>query len=315
MSTRLTRLAPGPRQGAFTPLVRSAPQMGRDFRVASPIRLLGAAAHSFYSMLIDMSNVEDQSQGDLGALSLEKEQAARQAIEDAFASDFPDIETTPELVQFIHALASHEGGEGYGWKDHETSQGHQTHMEGSNNWGAIQCKCKPEDGVCCEGCGLWEDSRPTANGQQKYEWCFQRYETPKDGAAAIIRIFVDHMPLVTAVWKTGDLDKIAWAMRESRYYEGFTTDHREAAIQYSGALMKNAQGVSSVLGEDSALFQGGMDNAIAIYNGESPDDATANQGGSSGLATAAKVFFCLLLTAGAVYGGKKLIDRRLAKAG
>jgi hypothetical protein len=176
---------------------------------------------------------------------------------------FPGETPTKKQLQAVQSIAAFEGGYGRAWHDHVyEATGFMTNMEGSNNWGAVQCQnCKPEDGVCCDGCGYWYDSHPSANGPVYYEQCFRRYDTPAEGAAAILQLFT-HMKGVLAVLPTGDIDKIAWAMRQAHYYEGFSTDPQEAADTYAATMYKCAQGTAEALGEPLEVFRGGMDNAV-----------------------------------------------------
>lgn len=183
---------------------------------------------------------------------------ARAAVQLAWSMVYPNLEPTLEEIQFYQALGAHEGQYGRGWSDRVSPvSGLMTSMQSCNNWGAIQCtNCKPVDGQCCEGCGYWWDSRPTAAGQVQFEQCFKCYATPAEGAAGIMR-FLQHYARVLDVIPTGNLDEIAWQMRLGGYYQGFTTDKREAARSYAGALDKYAAEIAAALGEEQVARRKG----------------------------------------------------------
>ncbi len=199
----------------------------------------------------------------LGAMGEhDTESDARDAVVGAWTARYGSPPTL-EAAQAVQAIGAHEGQYGRGWKDKASPvTGYWTSMEGSFNWGGVQkTNCKPIEGVCqCEGAGYWYDSRPTADGQQYYEQCFVRYPSAQAGADGILAI-LDHMPLVTAVLDTGDLDEIALQMRRSRYYQGFSTDEATAVDSYAGALDKRAQATADALGEERAAWRkGGAEN-------------------------------------------------------
>lgn len=206
-------------------------------------------------------------------------QSARQAVLDAWATVYPDLPPMLEEIQFYQALGAHEGQYGRGWSDRVSPvSGLMTSMQSCNNWGAIQCtNCKPVGGQCCDGCGYWWDSRPTAAGQVQFEQCFKCYATPAEGAAGIMR-FLQHYKGVLEVIPTGNLDEIAWQMRLGGYYQGFTTDKREAARQYAGALDKRAAEIAAALGEDQVARRKG-EGVLSIggtaIDGTASDDQVA----------------------------------------
>lgn len=205
---------------------------------------------------------DDQLLGyvDGGALghSPEVHRWARAALLEGWPMARPGEEPTLEALQAIQSLAAHDGQYGRGWPDHASPiTGYQTSMSSCNNWGAIQCtNCKPVDGQCCEGCGYWYDSRPTDAGQVQFEQCFKCYSTPAEGAADVLR-FLSHYPKVIAALPSGNLDEIAWQMRLGNYFQGFTTDKREAARQYAEAMRKQAVAIADAMGEPLAADRKG----------------------------------------------------------
>ncbi len=243
----------------------------------------------------------------LGAMGDEEtERQARDAVVGAWTARYGEAPTLEE-AQAVQAIGAHEGQYGRGWYDHASPvTGYWTNMAGSNNWGAVQCtNCKPVEGVCCDGCGYWYDSRPTANGQQYYEQCFKRYPSAQAGADGILAI-LDHMPLVMDVLGTGDLDEIALQMRRSRYYQGFSTDEATAVAAYAGALDKRAQATADALGEERAAWRKG--GAEANPDGYSTTD-NPDGGESSLLWPALKVGGALLVAVAGAYAAGRGIKR------
>lgn len=170
----------------------------------------------------------------------------------------PGDEPTLEEIQAIQSLAAHDGQYGRGWPDKPSPlTGYQTSMSQCNNWGAIQCKCKAENGVCCEGCGYWFDSTPTPEGQRYFEQCFRCYATPEDGALDVLKFLGAGYPKVMDALPSGNLDEIAWQMRLGNYFHGFTTDKREAARQYAEAMEKQAKAIAEALDEPLVAYRKG----------------------------------------------------------
>lgn len=179
---------------------------------------------------------------------VELQHEMRQAVLQAWAEVAPEITPTPGAIMAIQSIGYHESDYGRGWG----GQG-----KGSNNMGAYQCKCRPEGEVCCDGCFLYQDSRPTKDGQVKYMWCYKRYPTPAAGFADIIKLFKNSMKGVWRVLPCGNLDEIAWRMRLAGYFEGFTTDKRKAAQAYAEALNVCARYIAEALGEPQAAWRMG----------------------------------------------------------
>lgn len=226
--------------------------------------------------------------GTLGAvqcysLSTEKQQIDRQAVIDGYEKVFPGVTPTPEELQIITAIGHLESQGGRGWSGA---------MVGSNNWGAVQAKCKPdEDGNCCPGSAPYGDSRPTPEGQVKYTWCYKTYATPADGAADIIKT-IYRWPNVVAGIRAGNLDEVSWQMRLNGYYEGFTTDKREAARTHAATLDCYVQKMAAALGEPVAAWRKGEDYVPGV------DDFLGGGSGDDGwIAPVAAVVVALLVAA------------------
>jgi|GEM_PF-3223422 len=207
-------------------------------------------------------------------VDLQKEM--RQAVLQAWAQVAPDITPTLGAVVAIQSIGYHESDYGRGWG----GQG-----KGSNNMGAYQCKCKPDGEVCCDGCFLYQDSRPTAQGQVKYMWCYKKYATPADGFADIIKLFKNNMKGVWRVLQCGNLDEVAWQMRKAGYFEGFTTDKREAARAYAKALDVCAKNIAEALGETQAAARMGEgyegNNGCPTGTSPGPDGPGTDEGSGS----------------------------------
>ena len=201
---------------------------------------------------------------------------------------------TLEEIQSLQSLAAHDGQYGRGWPDKPSPiTGYQTSMSQCNNWGAIQCKCKPVDGQCCEGCGYWYDSTPTAQGQRYFEQCFRCYPTPEDGAADLVQFLKNGYPAVMAALPSGNLDEIAWQMRLGNYFHGFTTDKRDAARQYAEAMRKQAVAIAAAMGEEQVADRKG--EGLGAF---SPASLTPGRAALLGLAAGA--VGVLVLTPGAL---------------
>lgn len=200
------------------------------------------------------------------SLSAAQQQTDRQAVREAYEKVFPGVEPRLEELQIITAIGHLESQGGRGWSGA---------MVGSNNWGAVQAKCKPDDqGNCCPGSAPYGDSRPTPEGQIKYTWCYKTYPTPADGAADIIKT-IYRWPNVVAGIKAGNLDEVSWQMRLNGYYEGFTTDKREAARTHAATLDCYVQKMAAALGEPVAAWRKGEDYVPGSDGGDS------GSGGSS----------------------------------
>ena len=209
-------------------------------------------------------------------MSPEVEKTARQAVIDGWQKVYPGDAPTLEEIQAIQSIGALEGQYGLGWRDHASPvTGLITSMEGSHNWGSIQCTCKPVDGVCCDGCGYWYDSMPTADGQKYFEQCFHKYASPADGAAGIIK-FLSNYKGVMAVLSTGDLDEIAWQMRLGHYFLGFNTDPRKSAEAYAVGLDKRAAATADALGEERKAYRKG--GAEAHPDGYDASDTPGEEG-------------------------------------
>jgi len=183
---------------------------------------------------------------------------AREVLLRAWQRWYPGDKPSLEELQALQALAAHDGQYGRGWPNKPNPlTGYPTSMQFCNNWGAIQCKCKPQDGVCCDGCGYWYDSTPTPQGQRYFEQCFRCYATPEDGALDLIEFLAKGYRKVVEALPSGDLDEIAWQMRLGNYFHGFTTDKREAAHQYALAMDKQATAIAEALGEPKVVYLGG----------------------------------------------------------
>lgn len=179
---------------------------------------------------------------------------------------YPGYEPSLAEIQYLQAQGAWEGWYGRGWGRRVSPvSGRETDMADSHNWGSVQCKSKPVDGVCPEGCGFWFDSRPTAQGQKYYDWCYKKYPDDAHGAAGILEV-LKHFPKVMDVLPGGNLDEIAWQMRLGGYYEGFTTDKRQAARDYAAGLQKMVDEISSAMGEEEEAYRMGEEGQSRFDN-------------------------------------------------
>lgn len=164
---------------------------------------------------------------------------------------------TLEELQILGAIADLESSYGRGWSGP---------MVGSNNWGAITCGKSPDaSGACPPGCSPNKDSSPYSG---EYVTCFRRWNSPEEGAAALIS-FLYKWPEVRAAIESGNIDEVSWTMRQRNYYLGFKKDPREASRDHAAALDKRVKEIVAALdepikawrkGEDWQPGQGGEEN-------------------------------------------------------
>jgi hypothetical protein len=143
-------------------------------------------------------------------------------------------------------------------------------MESSLNWGAIQSGKKPAaDGTCPPGSAAQVDSSPTKNGQVAYTTCFKTYPSHLEAARDLIKV-VYRGHVTPEVLDSGDLDALAWAMRQNSYFEGQCTakgpsvlppcsvfSREMAAAQYANALQESAMAYAKRTGEALAVGRSG----------------------------------------------------------
>lgn len=233
---------------------------------------------------------------------------ARGVLLRAWERWFPGDEPSLEELQALQALAAHDGQYGRGWPNKPNPlTGYQTSMQFCNNWGAIQCTCKAVDGQCCEGCGYWYDSTPTAQGQRYFEQCFRCYPTAEEGALDLIRFLAKGYAKVMEALPSGDLDEIAWQMRLGNYFHGFTTDKREAAHQYALAMDKQATAIAEALGEPKVVYLGGQGPVAGLSWGTVGLVAAASAFGLALLAPQALLVPLAALGDAARYAGRKVL--------
>jgi hypothetical protein len=131
--------------------------------------------------------------------------------------------TRPEL-QIAAAVAVLETSYGTSW----TGDG-----AGSNNWGAIKCVSVPRP-PCEPDC--------FASLDRGGEWCFRRYASPAEGAAAVVRQLTVRRPTVWAAMRAGDVRRVALEMSRTGYFEA-------DARAYGEALVALVRGIAAELGE------------------------------------------------------------------
>lgn len=190
------------------------------------------------------------------------DKGARDVLRAAWELDHPGEELTPRKEQALIAVARHETYYGQGWKRDST-------MVGSNNWGAIHAAKVDKDGNCPPGSTIYKDSRPTKDGQVSYSVCFKVYETPLEGARDLIKhVYRGHV--TPEVLDSGDLDALAWAMRQDNYFEGICVakgpspyppcavfSREMAAAQYATILERHATAYAQRTGQALAVGRSG----------------------------------------------------------
>lgn len=134
---------------------------------------------------------------------------------------------SPPTWPALRLLLAQSRGEG-GWGDFGGYDAEGRYW--GFNWGAVQSKHAPP---CPHGTFERQDSRPTANGQVPFQWCFQGYLTNDDGARDFLKHALVYRKAAHVAAKTGDVRAYASALYgdgSAPYYGGFGAT-REARIQ------------------------------------------------------------------------------------
>lgn len=140
------------------------------------------------------------------------------------------------LLQTMQAQGAHEGWYGFAKKPIE--------WFGSNNWGADDYLSGDENQIA--GCvGYFESHDTTADGRT-ISVRFRKYATPLDGAADLVHEALIRRPSVRAAVETGNLTKVATALRAEHYFVAPAKD-------YALALWNQAQHLATALGEPLAV--------------------------------------------------------------
>ncbi len=140
------------------------------------------------------------------------------------------------MVQTIQAQGAHEGWYGFAKIPPE--------WWGSNNWGADDFL--PGDDSKVPGCtGYFESHDKKADGTV-ISVKFRRYATPLDGAADLVHEAIVRRPSVAAVIDSGNLTKVAMALRAEHYFVAPAKD-------YALALWNQAQHLALANGEPLAV--------------------------------------------------------------
>lgn len=157
-------------------------------------------------------------------------------IRDACVQLRGPVYCTDTVVQAVGALARHETG--FGQYKPFAAAGFQ-----SNNWGAQQCSVVADkNGQCPANCFPARDTSPTSTGANiAYQACFLVNPTPEAGALSLTRLVTVSRPGIAAALPSGDLQVIAQAMRDARYYEGFGKTQAERVRNYAVALERNGK--------------------------------------------------------------------------
>lgn len=196
-----------------------------------------------------------------------REQLAR--IESACVSLRGSAYCTPAVVQGCAAVARHETGFG-------TYKPFAKGGFASNNWGAQQCSVVAKEGRCPDGCFPATDTSPTPQGTNiPYLACFIVNSSPEAGALSLVRLLTVQRPGIAAALSTGDAQKIAQAMRDARYYEGFGKTQAERVRNYAVALDRNAKLNATEAGVKNEILLPPVEEAEGIGTVEVASGATA----------------------------------------
>ena len=145
---------------------------------------------------------------------------------------------TDTVVQAIAAIARHETGFGE-YKPFARPATSSEPAWASHNWGAMQCGAVADkNGRCPENCFPAKDSSPVTG---QYLGCFQVHPDADTGARALVKLVTVSRPGIAAALPSGDAQKIATAMHEARYFEGFGATVEVRIEGYAKALLRNAE--------------------------------------------------------------------------
>lgn len=250
------------------------------------------------------------SQG-IGAMQSINDQGARKVLGEAWALERPNETLTPQAEQSLLAVARHESYYGQGWKKGSP-------MENSYNWGAIQSTAKKgPGGECPPGTASQGDSRPTPQGQVAYTTCFKTYDSHLSAARDLIRT-VYRGKLSADALHSGDLDAVAWGMRQNGYFGGFCAvagpsssppcaifTPEMAAAEYADALARNAVTIASRIGEPLAVRRSGSMGVVPRTAADGSAVYPAGGAGGAGGASGAGAALVLLLVAGCCLAHEK----------
>ena len=149
-------------------------------------------------------------------------------------------------LRLLLAQSRGEGNEGGGWGSLGGYDAEGNYWE--NNWGAVQSKHAPP---CPFGTFEHGDSKPTANGQKPFRWCFQGYLMPDDGALDFLKHALVYRKAAGKAVLTGDPRAYATALYgngSAPYFGGFGATVPERIQSYVTMLEKNAALVDQELG-------------------------------------------------------------------
>lgn len=213
-----------------------------------------------------------------------------QLIRDVF-SELHGAEPPETTVQAIAALARHESGFGTYKPFYRAATADSPEFE-AHNYGAIQCS-KPADknGQCGDGCFPAKDTSPTPGGQVAYVACFKVYPDDRAGCLDLVKLVTKARPGIAAQLPTGDVTKIAKAMYEAEYYEGFGPTPEARIAGYATALLRNGDINAKAAGVELRLIRTELvpDAPPGTPPGTAPSSGAAEAAGAT--------FFALLFAA------------------
>lgn len=188
-------------------------------------------------------------------------------------------EPTLAALQVAGAIAAGEGG--YGRAQYRLLSipdgAVVSTVSDSNNWGAVQSRDKPP---CTPTSFLATDSSPRlksqANPKGLYNHCYHRHPTPEDGARSFLKTLIGSRKGVRAVIDSGDASRVAGAMFDSQYYEGFSANPRDNIRAYASMISRNAAAIANALGEPLAVSASELPDQVG------PSDSPWWQSGTSG---------------------------------
>jgi hypothetical protein len=192
-------------------------------------------------------------------------QAARAALSDAW-DRIPGMPAkTDSALQMVQAIAlGPEGSDGGSCWSRCPGVCH--------NWGGVQLPGSPvtHDGTepsCPDGSAPCVDTTPQSDGSSKsYGVCFKTYPSQADGAVDYLRTLILRSNDTQTAVGSGSALKMADAMYDSHYFQGFGATREERVATYAKAIMSGARRISGSLGEPLYLSEDGG-------GGVSSDDA------------------------------------------
>ena len=191
---------------------------------------------------------------------------------------------TEREIQLTRATARLETGYGRGWPAGP--------MQGSHNWGAVQCCTVPTGGTCPPGSAPAKDTDPDKGGAA-YMACFKVYADDDAGCLDMVRQMLGRSiaptrrgPTVRDALASGDASLLAAAMWCTGYYEGSGKTARARIEDRARGLLANATQAAAAEGSTCAVVRSQLPGSAVLYRRRKGDPTHPAKGWDTELALA-----------------------------